>query len=127
MKQLSEGQLVFCIINGISFYDSSRLGNDLFTVLSTLMDLVIDGELQAVFKLMMSAPVMRRSLTRNCDQARVLTLPKDMGYTSQRFNVQAYENEAKHKTRVLKRSVRPEPALLIDDSDQGLGNSGMSE
>lgn len=59
VKQLPARTVIFCVIDGISFFETTLWSNDTAKVIGDLRDLAYDNETGAIFKLLVTSP--RRS------------------------------------------------------------------
>ncbi|KAL8655743.1 MAG: hypothetical protein Q9226_002932 [Calogaya cf. arnoldii] len=94
VEHLPEDKILFCIIDGISFYDSSEPSFELEAVVEGLTELTEDCGFGPVFKLLITSPLNNRCATRyfsladrimvpdNADAGRILTPGQAMRHTS---------------------------------------------
>ena len=118
VKQLPSGQIVLCMIDGISYYETRRLKEDSRTVINVLIDLVEDEGLQAIMKLMVSSPSRCRWASQTLARERIFNMPEDMEYTNQGFNTQSFGRKTRNQVQRLENDVQPEPRWPTDSSDE---------
>lgn len=126
LRQLPEGQLAFCMIDGISYYESRDRRDDTCKVLAMLVALTEDEKLEAVLKLMISSPTTSRYVSDIVDLEDVFALPETIEHTNQGFNSQAFGKKAKRQIRDVETKVNPE-ATWSSDSEDDLEESEESE
>ena len=125
-KQLPEGQLAFCMIDGISYYEYHDRRDDTCKVVAMLAALAEDRKLKAVFKLMISSPTTSRYLSDVVDLEDIYTLPETIQHTNQGFNSQSFGQKAKKQISDVEHKVNPE-ATWSSDSEDDLDDSEESE
>lgn len=126
LRQLPEGQLAFCIIDGLSYYEYRDRRDDTCKVLAMLVALTEEEKLKAVFKLMISSPTTSRYVSDIVDLEDVYTLPVTIEHKNQRFNSQAFANNTKKQIRDVEIRVKPE-ATWSSQSEDDLEESDESE
>lgn len=126
LQQLPEGQLAFCMVDGVSYYEYRDRRDDTCKVLAMLAALTADEKLKAVFKLMISSPTKSRYHSNIVDLDDVYTLPETIEHTNQGFNSQAFGKKAKKQIRDVETKVNPE-ATWSSDSEDDLEESEESE
>ena len=118
MKQLPEGQVVFCLIDGVSFYEINRLTNDFIVVVDALVALIGDKKLSAVVKLLFSAPRLSRYIPGRLDAEQIFRIFEDIEHTNQGFNSHSYGKKAQDRYRSLESEVRPESDWPTHSSEE---------
>ena len=126
LKQLPEGQLAFCMIDGISYYEYHDRRDDTRKVVAMLAALAEDKKLKAVFKLMISSPTTSRYISDVVDLEDVYTLPETIQHTNQGFNSQSFGQKAKKQISDVERKVNPE-ATWSSESEDDRDDSEESE
>ncbi len=117
LRQLPEGQLVFCMVDGVSYYEYGERRDDTCKVLGMLAALTHDEKLNAVFKLLISSPTTSRYVAKSVDPEDVYTLPEIIELRNQGFNSQAYGKKAKKEIRDVETKVNPEATWSSDSED----------
>ena len=126
LRQLPEGQLVFCMVDGVSYYEYRDRRADTGKVLTLLTALTEDEKLKAIFKLMISSPTTSRYVSDVVDREDVYTLPETIEHTNQGFDSQAFGKTAKKQIKHVETKVNPE-ATWSSDSEDGPEESEESE
>lgn len=126
LRQLPEGQLAFCMIDGVSYYEYRDRRDDTCKVLAMLAKLTKDEKLGAVFKLMISSPITSRYVSDVVDLEDIYTLPEIIEHKNQGFNSQAFRKKAKKQIKDVETKVNPE-ATWSSDSEDDLEESEESE
>ena len=126
IRQLPDGQLVFCMVDGVSYYEYGDRRDDTCKVLAMLAALTDDEKLNAVFKLMISSPTTSRYVSKVVDPEDIYTLPETIERKNQGFNSQTYGRKAKKQIRDVETKVNPE-ATWSSDSDDTLEELEESE
>ena len=117
LRQLPKGQLAFCMVDGISYYEYRDRRDDTCKVLAMLAALTEDEEMNAVFKLMISSPTASIYVSKNLDREDTYTLPETIEHTNQGFNSQAFGKRAKKQIRGVETKVKLEPTWSSDTED----------
>lgn len=126
LRQLPDGQLVFCMVDGVSYYEYGHRKDDTCKVLAMLAALTDDDKLNAVVKLMISSPKTSRYVSKTVDPDDIYTLPETIEHKNQGFNSPAFGKKAKKQIRDMEATVNPE-ATWSSDSEDDLEDSGESE
>ena len=79
VKDLPEGFILVCVIDGVSFYEASDWADDLRLVLETLNALTCDPEVCAVLKVLITSAVASRQAIKYIPREDHLMLPSDVG------------------------------------------------
>ena len=79
VKDLPEGFILVCIIDGVSFYEASNWADDLRLVLEILNALTRDPEVWATFKVLVTSAVASRQAIKYIPREDHLMLPSDVG------------------------------------------------
>ena len=78
VKKLPHGAVLFCLIDGISWYENEEWVQETCLVIQTITNLTRDPEIRAVFKILIASPVASRYV-RNCVSVQDhLGLPHDV-------------------------------------------------
>lgn len=117
LRQLPEGQLAFCMVDGISYYEYRDRRDDTCKVFAMLAALTEDKKLNAVFKLMIPSPTTSICVSKNVNQEDTYTLPETIEHTNQGFNSQAFAKRAKKQIRDVETKVKPEPTWSSESED----------
>ena len=129
VKDLPEGFILVCVIDGVSFYETSEWADDLRLVLETLNALTRDPEVWAAFKVLVTSAVANRQAIDYIPRENHLMLPSDAGngpdssLTARHFRMQmrrSTECRARSQSLESLRSIFPEP--LNDDEGFVDGN-----
>lgn len=95
VMQIPTETMVFCMIDGITFYESSptRL-KDAHKVVQTLVDVSRScGENGCIFKVLLTSPGNSRAVYKELDKADVIWMPRKVasqgGFTSMKWNATA--------------------------------------
>ena len=126
LRQLPEGQLVFCMVDSVSYYEYGDRKDDTCKVLAMLAALTEDENLNAIIKLMISSPKTSRYVSKTVDPEDIYTLPETIEQKNQGFNSPAFGKKAKKQIRDVEAKVNPE-ATWSSDSEDDLEDSGESE
>lgn len=78
MKQLPEGQLLFCVVDGITYYESRLLDADLQRFISMLNNLASDTEVKAVTKVLITTPVASKCGRQVLEREQILDIPTEI-------------------------------------------------
>lgn len=65
VKQCPMDTVLFCVIDGISFYETAHWREDLCLVVGMLRDLTNDDEVNAIFKLLITCPSRSRFIAKS--------------------------------------------------------------
>lgn len=117
LRQLPEGQLVFCMVDGVSYYEYRDRRDDTCKVLAMLVALTEDEKLKAVIKLLISSPTASRYVSDVVDRKDIYTLPETIEHTNQGFNSQAFGKNAKRQIKDVETKVNPEATWSSDSED----------
>ena len=79
VKDLPEGIVLVCVIDGVSLYETSEWAEDLRWILETLNTLTRDPEVCAVFKVLVTSALASRQAIKYIPREDHLTLPLDAG------------------------------------------------
>ena len=132
VKDLPEGLVLVCVIDGVSFYEASDWADDLHLVLKTLNDLTRDPEVWAAFKVLITSAVASRQATKYIPREDHLMLPSDVGNSSdcplaaKHFRMQmsrSTESRARSESLESLHSIFPE---AVDD-DEGVVDGNFDE
>ena len=118
LRQLPEGYVVLCMIDGISFYEERSLREDTCQAISALIDLMDDDDLSAIMKLMVTSAAMSRWVSKSVARDRIFNIPEDMEYSNQGFNCQAFEKDARRQINDLEDHIQGESQWPTDSSDE---------
>ena len=127
IKQLPEGQLVFCVMDGINYYETRFLQQDLLAFFSMLKDLNKDAEVKAVVKILITTPVASRCAGQILDKEQIVDVPKELDHTGQGFNSLVIGREAKGQAKMLERNVQTEATHYSDGSNDNNVDDEESE
>lgn len=117
LRQLPEGQLAFCMIDGISYYEYHDRRDDTCQVLAMLVALTEDEKLNAVFKLMISSPTRSRHASKTVNSKDVYTLPETVEHTNQEFNSLAFGKRTKNQVRGVEKKLQSGPTWSSGSED----------
>ena len=117
LRQLPPGQLAFCMVDGISYYEYRDRRDAACKVLAMLAALTKDEKLEAVLKLMISSPTTSRYVSKFVDSDDIYTLPETIDRTNQGFNSHASVRKAKKYLRDVETKVNPEATWSSDSED----------
>ena len=67
VKKLPNGAVLFCLVDGISWYETEEMTRQAYAVIQTLTELTHDNGVRAVFKLLITSPTASRFI-RKCVQ-----------------------------------------------------------
>ena len=132
IKDLPEGIVLVCVIDGVSFYEASDWADDLRLVLETLNDLTRDPEVEAAFKVLITSAVASRQAIKFIPREDHLMLPSDVGngsdcpLTARHFKMQmsrSTEFRARSQSLESLHSIFPE---AVDD-DEGFVDGNFDE
>ncbi|KAI9737350.1 MAG: hypothetical protein M1834_009504 [Cirrosporium novae-zelandiae] len=71
--------VVFCMIDGISFYENDQWQAGLCFIIQKLQELADDESINAIFKLLITTPLMSRYVEYQIDPQDRLTMPRNIG------------------------------------------------
>ena len=118
IRQLPDGQLVFCMIDGVSYYEYGDRRDDTCKVLAMLVALTDDEKVNAIVKLMISSPTAVRYVSKTVDPEDIYTLPETIERKNQGFNAEAFGKKAKKQIRDVETKVNPEATWSSDSDDE---------
>ena len=118
LRQLPEGYVVLCMIDGISFYEERKQREDTRQAILALMDLTDDDDLRAIMKLMVTSAAMSRWVSKGVARDKIFNIPEDMDYSNQGFNCQAFAKDAQRQINDLEDHIQGEPRWPTDSSDE---------
>ncbi|KAL8911281.1 MAG: hypothetical protein Q9171_003528 [Xanthocarpia ochracea] len=128
-EQLPEGLVLFCVIDGVTFYESAGQINELETIIDFLVDLTKRRDTGPVFKLLLTSPRIHRCATPyfshddriavpdNADHGRFLTAPQVMTHASK-----IDDTRGKRIQEVVEGTEESD-----EEGDYGQGNFSASE
>lgn len=104
MMELPENQIVFCIIDGIQFYENHSRGRDTNKAIRHLVDLVLGQDERqkshTIFKLLITTP--SKSTGRIVDRKKTWSMPSDIGRSPvQGFNIKRQLAEKEREMRKM--------------------------
>jgi len=108
LEQLPENQIVFCLIDGIQYYEYQGRAQDTCHVVSNLLDQITNTETKAVFKLLITTPESSASVARIVPKENVWTMPQNIERSAMGFNM-------RHQQRV--HEIDFQQASKIPDAD----------
>ena len=123
VKDLPEGFVLVCVIDGVSFYEAWDWADDLRLVLETLNGLTRDPEVWAAFKVLITSAVASRQAIKYIPREDHLMLPSDVGdgsdcpLTARHFKMQmrrSTESRAPSQSLESLHSIFPE-AVIEDE------------
>ncbi|KAM0799545.1 hypothetical protein BDR22DRAFT_822230 [Usnea florida] len=132
VKDLPEGFILVCVIDGLSFYETSEWADDLRLVLETLNALTRDPEVWAAFKVLVTSAVASRQAINYIPREDHLILPSDAGngsdgpLTARHFRMQmrrSTECRARSQSLESLRSIFPEDV----NDDEGFVDGNFDE
>lgn len=126
LRELPDGQLVFCMVDGVSYYEYGHRNDDTCKVLAMLAALTDDDKLNAIVKFMISSPKTSRYVSKLVDPENIYTLPETIEHKNQGFNSSAFGKKAKKQIEDVEAEVNPETTWSSDSEDE-LEDSGESE
>lgn len=107
IQQLPPKKVIFCIIDGISFYENGDKRKDCCKVIAAIADLVEDPEqTQAVFKFLITSPSISRWSTKCLARKDVYNLPEAIELTNQGFDGAGFGRVARKGVEDLEGEVR---------------------
>lgn len=89
MGQLPSDQIVFCVIDGIEFYEFGNRRVDTCTVMELFMDLMTgnhEKNIKALFKVLITTPGASLAVYEVVGRANIWRMPMDVGRSDQHFN-----------------------------------------
>ena len=128
-EQMPEDLVLFCVIDGVSFYESAGQIDDLATVISFLVDLTKRRDTGPVFKLLLTTPRIHRcaisyfsqhdriAVPDNADHGRFLTAPQVVSHAAMIENTRGKSIE-----KVVEGTEESD-----EEGDYDLGNFSASE
>ena len=126
LRQLPRECFVFLLLDGVSFYETSKLGNDLLGLVSALKDLVErDKYLEAVVKVVLTSPGASQRVSRMLNQNQVFSLEDNIELTGQGSNPMTCHRLTESSLIEQSRSGREDS--WGSSSDQGSTESEESE
>lgn len=108
VQQLPSGQVLFCIIDGISFYESRDKRNDTTKIIKAIAKLVEGEEAQAVLKFLVVSPSISRWSTKSLARRVVYVLPETIEVTNQGFDGAGFVRVARGQIEDLEEAVHKE-------------------
>ena len=132
VKDLPEGFVLVCVIDGVSFYEASDWTGDLRLVLETLNALTRDPKVHAAFKVLVTSAVFSRQAIKYIPREDHLMLSSDVGngfdspLTARHFKMQmrrSTEFRARSQSPESLHSIFPE---AVDD-DEGFVDGNFDE
>ena len=132
VKDIPEGIVLVCVIDGVSFYEASDWADDLRLVLETLNDLTRDPEVWAAFKVLVTSAVTSRQAIKYIPREDHLMLPSDVGngsdcpLTARHFKMQMSRSTelcARSQSLESLHSIFPEAM----DNDEGFVDGNFEE
>ena len=122
VKDLPEGFILVCIIDGVSLYETSEWAEDLRIILETLNSLTRDINVYAVFKVLATSAMASRQAIRYIPREDHLMLPLDAGKgTNSPLTARHLKMQARRSLASRTRSPSPEspqspsPGAMYDD------------
>lgn len=91
-RQLSRDVSLFCIIDGVNFYDHGKHLIGMSFVLRSLLDLRSEGNMQTVFKILITSPSTTTQVVQAFDEENIWSLPSQQG-TGQDFSQLRFERQ----------------------------------
>lgn len=125
IKDLPEGFVLVCIIDGLSLYETSEWAEDLRRILETLNALTRDPEVYAVFKVLATSAMASRQAIKYIPREDHLMLPLEAGDgPDSPLTARHLKMQAKRSMNSRARNISPESLLSIfpqevDDDDEG--------
>lgn len=124
IMDLPLGFVLVCIIDGVSFYETTDWAEDLRTILETLNSLTRDPKVYAVFKVLVTSAMASRQATRYIQREDHLTLPVDAGDgANSPLTARQLKTQARRSVGSRARDQSPEPLQSIFpeamDDDEG--------
>lgn len=77
VKKVPYGAVLFCLVDGISWYETEEMTQDACLVMQTLIDLTHDTGVRAVFKLLITSPTASRCVRKCVPPQDQLSLSSD--------------------------------------------------
>ena len=132
VKDLPEGLVLVCVIDGVSFYEASDWAKDLGLVLETLNDLTRDPEVWAAFKVLVTSAVASRQAIKYIPTEDHLMLPSDVGNGSDcPLTARHFKMQMSRSTEVCPRNQSLESLHSIFpkavDNDEGFVDGNFEE
>ena len=98
---LPEGTILFCIIDGISYYEHPRSrGDDLYEVMSTFTKLATQIQGGCIFKLLATAPVQTHHVRGLFYDTEIYSIKEDLPDTGGFTNMKFQERLGKEAQRI---------------------------
>ena len=118
LKQLPRECFVFLLLDGISFYETPKLGGDLLAFVSAIKDLVErDEDLEAVVKVVFPSPRASPRVSRMLNRTQVFSVEDSIELTNQGLNPMTCHRLTRNP--VIEQSQRCRKATWSSSSDQG--------
>ena len=122
VRQLPAGRVVFCIVDGISYFEYSDKTKACSKVVMALAGLVDDDEVHAVFKVLIASPSISRSCNQYLARKDVFNLPDVIAHSNQGFDGTGFRRVARGQIEELKAKVHedahPEAEWDISSEEQ---------
>ena len=124
VKDLPEGFVLVCIIDGVSLYETSEWAEDLRMILEMLNSITRDLNVYALFKVLATSPMTSRQAVKYIPEEDYLMLPSDAGdcasvpLTPRQLTMQAGRSmgsRARNRSSDSLHSIFPE----VMDDDEG--------
>lgn len=77
VKKVPNGAVLFCLVDGISWYETENMTQEACVVMQTLTDLTHDKDVRVVFKLLITSPLASRHVRKCVSPQDRLSLPSD--------------------------------------------------
>ena len=123
VKDLPEGFVLVCLIDGVSLYETSEWAEDIRRILETLNALTRDQEVHAVFKVLATSAMASRQAIRYIPPEDHLMLPSDAGdgadspLTARQLKMQARLSTGSRVRDLSPDSLHPVFPEAVDDDE----------
>lgn len=133
VEQLPDDTILFCMIDGITFYEKRNYGDEIRAVIKMLHGLTVDPDLAPIFKLLVTSPLLSRSAKEYFPAEERIVVPINAGDGQHLTMGQVKRQTNKRTASEVERShdvTRSEDDLELGSSEEsGLdkGNFSASE
>ena len=124
IQQLPTKLVLFCIIDGISFYENAEWVEEACSAMNTLNKLTMNPQLNAVFKLLVTSPLASRYIREHIPQENQVTLVQDSSVGARHFLTERQMQT--HNRRPMDSSARM-PSQELHPSNNNEIDEGFDE
>jgi hypothetical protein len=118
VRQLPEDRIVFCLLDGIQYYELDDRREDTYKAIYQILELMFNGSIKAMFKLLIATPARSTAVYNIIPPENIWLMPVEIDRTDQGF-------DAKKAMLETSKSIGPEGSSInnyvVDDRKGGSG------